>query len=155
MRQLPAALAAAAAVGVLVSTAVAQPAYGILPQAPDSRERQAPIDGLRAQGAALAHAFAPRAYANARGERMPYRLFAPARLEPGRRYPLVVFLHGSGGGALPCWACPAMAAAEAAAAASAATTRASRPAVLLADMLPPPGSRRMRRARGSGGSSGR
>ena len=28
---------------------------------------------------------------------MPYRLFTPARLEPGRRYPLVVFLHGSGG----------------------------------------------------------
>jgi predicted peptidase len=29
---------------------------------------------------------------------MPYRLFTPPRLEPGRRYPLVGFLHGSGGG---------------------------------------------------------
>jgi predicted peptidase len=28
---------------------------------------------------------------------MPYRLFTPARLEPGRTYPLVVFLHGAGG----------------------------------------------------------
>jgi len=28
---------------------------------------------------------------------MPYRLFAPAHLEPGRAYPLVVFLHGAGG----------------------------------------------------------
>jgi predicted peptidase len=36
-------------------------------------------------------------HSNAKGERMPYRLFTPARLEPGRRYPLVVFLHGAGG----------------------------------------------------------
>ncbi|MBP1604346.1 MAG: hypothetical protein H6Q09_1518 [Acidobacteria bacterium] len=98
MRQLLTALAAAAAVGVLASTAAAQPAYGILPQAPDSRERQAPIEALRTKSPALAQGFAPHVYTNAKGERMPYRLFAPARLEPGRRYPLVVFLHGSGGG---------------------------------------------------------
>jgi predicted peptidase len=97
MHQSLTALAAAAAVVVLASTAAAQPAYGILPQAPDSRDRQAPIDAVRRQGAALAQAFAPHMHSNAKGERMPYRLFTPARLEPGRRYPLVVFLHGAGG----------------------------------------------------------
>ena len=33
-------------------------------------------------------------HVNQKGERMPYRLFTPARLETGRAYPLVVFLHG-------------------------------------------------------------
>jgi predicted peptidase len=97
VRQSLTALAAAAVVGVLASTAAAQPAHGILPQAPDSRERQVPIDSLKARGPALALAFAPHAYTNAKGEQMPYRLFTPTRLEPGRRYPLVVFLHGAGG----------------------------------------------------------
>jgi predicted peptidase len=97
VRQSLTAVAAAAAVGVLASTAVAQPAYGILPQAPDSHERRVPIDGLKTRGPALAQAFAPHVHSNARGERMPYRLFTPARPEPGRRYPLVVFLHGAGG----------------------------------------------------------
>jgi predicted peptidase len=97
MHQSLTALAAAAAVVVLASTAAAQPAYGILPQAPDARDRQAPIDAMRSRGPALAQAFAPHMHSNAKGERMPYRLFTPARLEPGRRYPLVVFLHGAGG----------------------------------------------------------
>ncbi len=98
MRQALTALAAAAAAGVLALTAAAQPAYRILPQAPDSHERQVPIDAMRRRGSALAQAFAPHVHTNAKGERMPYRLFTPAVLEPGRRYPLVVFLHGSGGG---------------------------------------------------------
>jgi predicted peptidase len=98
MRRFVVAVAAAAAVGVLAPTAAAQPAYGILPQSPDSRERQASIEALRTKSPALAQGFAPHVHTSAKGERMPYRLFAPARLEPGRRYPLVVFLHGSGGG---------------------------------------------------------
>jgi len=28
---------------------------------------------------------------------MPYRLLKPIRIEPGRRYPLIISLHGSGG----------------------------------------------------------
>jgi predicted peptidase len=72
--------------------------YGILPLAPDSAERMAPIEALRNKGPALAAAFKPYVFRSAKDERMPYRLFTPARLEPGRSYPLVVFLHGAGGG---------------------------------------------------------
>ena len=75
----------------------AQPAPQILPQPPDSVERQVPIDALRGRAPDLARAFAPHVLTNTKSERMPYRLFSPARLEPGRRYPLVVFLHGAGG----------------------------------------------------------
>jgi len=91
------AFAAAVAACVFASNAAAQPAFRILPQAPDSVERQVPIEALRGKGPALAEAFTPHAYTNAKGERMPYRLFSPARLDPGRVYPLVVFLHGAGG----------------------------------------------------------
>lgn len=81
----------------LAPGAVAQTVPGTLPQAPDSRERQVPIEALRSRGPALAEAFARHVYTNAKGERMPYRLFRPPRLEAGRAYPLVVFLHGAGG----------------------------------------------------------
>ncbi|MEM6571787.1 MAG: hypothetical protein AAF957_25460 [Planctomycetota bacterium] len=30
------------------------------------------------------------------GQRIPYRLVVPAEIEPGRAYPLVLFLHGAG-----------------------------------------------------------
>jgi predicted peptidase len=89
--------AAASALCVLASDGAARPTPQILPQAPDSRERQVPIEALKDKSAELARMFAPHVHANAKGERMPYRLFTPARLEPGRRYPLVVFLHGAGG----------------------------------------------------------
>ena len=97
MPRLGIAFAAAVAACVFASNAAAQPAFRILPQAPDSVERQVPIEALRGKGPALAEAFTPHAYTNAKGERMPYRLFSPARLDPGRVYPLVVFLHGAGG----------------------------------------------------------
>lgn len=80
----------------LAATA-AQPQYGILPLAPKSPERMAPIDALRSRGPALAEAFKAHVFRNPKGEQMPYRLFTPGRLEPGRTYPLVVFLHGAGG----------------------------------------------------------
>jgi len=97
MRLFVVAVAAAAAAGMLAPIASAQPAYPILPQAPDAHERQLPIDRLKTRGPALAQAFAPHVHSSAKGERMPYRLFTPARIESGRRYPLVVFLHGAGG----------------------------------------------------------
>ena len=97
MRRLIFALSVAAAVWVSAADAAAQPANQVLPHAPDSVQRQVPIEALRNKSGELARLFAPHVHANATGERMPYRLFTPARLEPGRRYPLVVFLHGAGG----------------------------------------------------------
>jgi predicted peptidase len=74
-----------------------QQVYGLLPWKTGSDERWAPINAIKRQATQLAEAFAPHVYVNQGGERMPYRLFTPARLEPGRTYPLVVFLHGSSG----------------------------------------------------------
>jgi predicted peptidase len=36
------------------------------------------------------------AHSNSQGKCMPYRLYSPPRLEPGKTYPLVVSLHGAG-----------------------------------------------------------
>ncbi len=71
--------------------------YGILPADPNSAERRAPIEALKGTAAALAAAFTRHVYRNAAGEQMAYRLFTPARLDPGRTYPLVVYLHGAWG----------------------------------------------------------
>lgn len=71
--------------------------YGLLRAPTGSDERWAPITALKTKAPELARAFASHVYKNAKGEKMPYRLFTPARLEPGRSYPLVVFLHGAGG----------------------------------------------------------
>ena len=71
--------------------------YGLLRWKTDSDERWAPINALKRQAPQLAKAFAPHVHVSQGGERMPYRLFTPARLEPGRTYPLVVFLHGASG----------------------------------------------------------
>jgi predicted peptidase len=45
---------------------------------------------------AVEEALAPCVYTNAQGEAFPYRLRAPQFPEPGRKYPLILFLHGSG-----------------------------------------------------------
>ena len=37
-----------------------------------------------------------KTYENAKGQTIPYRLLTPATIEPGKRYPLVLFLHGLG-----------------------------------------------------------
>jgi predicted peptidase len=79
------------------TAAAAQSQYGILPLDPNSAERLAPIEALKSKGPGLAEAFTRHVFRNSKGERMPYRLFTPARLDAGRTYPLVVFLHGAGG----------------------------------------------------------
>lgn len=54
-----------------------------------------PLD--RSPAAALsADDFAAGSFTASDGTTLPYRLLAPARIEPGRRYPLVVQFHGSG-----------------------------------------------------------
>lgn len=47
-------------------------------------------------GIATAQDYEPRVFANPAGDKLPYRWLAPASLEPGRKYPLVLFLHGAG-----------------------------------------------------------
>jgi len=89
---------ALAVLGVLAWTAAAAGQdYGLLKSKSGSDERWEPITALKARAPELARAFASHVFQNPEGKRMPYRLFTPARLEPGRRYPLVVFLHGAGG----------------------------------------------------------
>jgi predicted peptidase len=74
----------------------ARKAPALLPGAPQSAGRVAPIERFKQAAPPLAALYAARTYRDPSGETMPYRLFKP-RIEPGRRYPLVLFLHGSGG----------------------------------------------------------
>ncbi|MCU0276775.1 MAG: prolyl oligopeptidase family serine peptidase [Acidobacteria bacterium] len=83
---------------VLVGTGLSfgQKAPTLLPGDPNSDERWAPIELFKKQAPPLAVLYEAGTYRDAKGEVMPYRLFKP-KTEPGRRYPLVLFLHGSGG----------------------------------------------------------
>src|SRR5690606_25871333 len=51
-------------------------------------------------GQAVTELYEARSYTAPKGRYaetpLPYRLMKPAQLEPGKRYPLVVFLHGAG-----------------------------------------------------------
>ena len=39
----------------------------------------------------------PKTYQDRQGQAMPYRLLVPAQYDPQKKYPLVLYLHGSGG----------------------------------------------------------
>jgi predicted peptidase len=40
--------------------------------------------------------FEPKGYTNAKGDAISYRILKPERIEAGKTYPLVLFLHGAG-----------------------------------------------------------
>jgi len=102
-RLLIRALLTAALAGLLSSNAPAQqePVRSVEPSILSgdlrSPERRAPIEAHKARAPELAARFTYHTYKSADGEFMPYRLFTPNDPEKGRRYPLVVFLHGSSG----------------------------------------------------------
>jgi predicted peptidase len=52
---------------------------------------------LRQRLEAIADRFEPHTFMGTNGHLMPYRLFRPRTVPALRTYPLVVFLHGSGG----------------------------------------------------------
>jgi len=87
-----------AAVLTFSTEAVPQPQEppALLPDPPQSDARWEPIERFKKEAPPLASKYEARTCRNSSGEVMPYRLFRP-RFEPGRRYPLVLFLHGSGG----------------------------------------------------------
>ena len=62
-----------------------------------SDARRASAERLRQQGEAITDRFEALTFTGKDGRAMPYRLFRPGILDAGRTYPLVVFLHGSGG----------------------------------------------------------
>ncbi|MFZ5785243.1 MAG: alpha/beta hydrolase-fold protein, partial [Acidobacteriota bacterium] len=82
---------------LLATPAPAQNPPALLSAGPRTEERGVPIEALKAQGPSLAEAFAAKVHTNDAGATMPYRLYTPTPLVQGARYPLVVFLHGSGG----------------------------------------------------------
>lgn len=95
-------MAAGKTLRILAALAIAPvlatpPTPSMLPGPPHSDARQAPIEEHRKAAPELAKRFAAFEFRSEGGETMPYRLFAPDALESGTRYPLVVFLHGSGG----------------------------------------------------------
>lgn len=69
----------------------------LLPDPPSSEARRAPIEAHKKAAPDLEKRFASLTFRDRNGRTMPYRLFSPEPREPGRRYPLVVFLHGSSG----------------------------------------------------------
>ncbi len=46
--------------------------------------------------AAVLEAFEPALFESSTGQTLPYRLMRPKKLEPEKKYPLVLFLHGAG-----------------------------------------------------------
>jgi|WetSurMetagenome_2_1015567.scaffolds.fasta_scaffold04186_4 predicted peptidase len=72
------------------------PTPALLPWAPQSGERCAPIEAFKKEAPPLAARFERGSHTSAQGEVMPYRLFRP-KVGPGKKYPLVLFLHGSSG----------------------------------------------------------
>jgi predicted peptidase len=89
-------LFAAALTSLAVANVRAQEPPALLPDPPQSDARWAPIERFKKEAPLLVSSYEAKTFRNPTGEIMPYRLFEP-RVEPGRLYPLVLFLHGSSG----------------------------------------------------------
>lgn len=64
---------------------------------PFAHDRIAKIELFKRRAPALVSRFEKRVYKDQHGDEMPYRLFRPERTVKGRKYPLVLFLHGAAG----------------------------------------------------------
>jgi predicted peptidase len=82
---------------LLLAGALPLAAQIIDPHPPTSDERAALVERLRKESEAVTGRFEGLTFEGSDGHAMPYRLFRPAKVVPGRRYPLVIYLHGSGG----------------------------------------------------------
>jgi predicted peptidase len=54
------------------------------------------IQGVLLADSSWQDSYQSKIYANADGQKLPYRLLTPEKIEPGKRYPLVLLLHGIG-----------------------------------------------------------
>lgn len=82
---------------IALSFVFAAAAQTVDPHPPMSAERRILVETLRQKAEAVTPRFAAGEFTGSDGRVLPYRLFQPAKLLPGRKYPLVVYLHGSGG----------------------------------------------------------
>jgi predicted esterase len=60
------------------------------------RGSRIPADIIAVPHEELQQRFARRTFSHAEGQTLPYRLFVPENYDRAKKYPLVVFLHGSG-----------------------------------------------------------
>ena len=82
--------------GGLVGVAVAFGSVALSAQVPANQEIGAERRGRASAFEAACRMTKPRIWTGADGNVLPYRLHVPAQAEQGRRYPLVVHMHGAG-----------------------------------------------------------
>ena len=82
---------------LLPALALAAVAQTVDPDPPMSASRRARIEEFRKKAVAVTPRFEAHTFTASDGQAMPYRLFRPAKLDPARKYPLVLYLHGAGG----------------------------------------------------------
>ncbi len=80
---------------IFVVAAGGQTAHGQTP--PTNEEIQDRAEAMAIELQLLTNLFEARAFDVGGGKTMPYRLFTPAGYDPAQEYPLVMYLHGSGG----------------------------------------------------------
>ncbi len=72
------------------------PAAAQEPAAPSPRNEPVASPPAEESLPKFIQAYQPTIYTNAEGQSLPYRLLSPEKIEPGKTYPLMLFMHGSG-----------------------------------------------------------